>query len=90
MVYAGEAQVLAPDMVFFPHMILLDSDTGLSMSLGETAIVTGGDCEPISHSPRQQLVAKGRAKQRRLPLSRAGAVVCADGAGCRPCPGSDR
>src|SRR5262249_52807018 len=40
MVYAAEPQVLAPYMVFFLHMILLNSDTGLSMSLGETAIVT--------------------------------------------------
>jgi len=37
-------------------MILLNSDTGLSMSLGETAIITESDCEPISHAPRQLLV----------------------------------
>jgi Xaa-Pro dipeptidase len=57
MVYAGEPQVLAPNMVFFLHMILLNSDTGLSMSLGETAIVTETGCEPISHAPRRLLVA---------------------------------
>ncbi|HVH76882.1 MAG TPA: Xaa-Pro peptidase family protein [Stellaceae bacterium] len=56
MVFAGEPQLLAPNMVFFLHMILLDSDTGLSMSLGETAIVTEGACEPISHAPRRLLV----------------------------------
>jgi len=59
MVYAGEPQVLAPNMVFFLHMILLDSDTGLSMSLGETAIITETGCEPISHAPRHLLIAKG-------------------------------
>jgi Xaa-Pro dipeptidase len=59
MVYAGEPQVLAPNMVFFLHMILLNSDTGLSMSLGETAIITKAGCEPISHAPRDLLVAKG-------------------------------
>jgi Xaa-Pro dipeptidase len=59
MVYAGEPQVLAPNMVFFLHMILLNSDTGLSMSLGETAIITEAGCEPISHAPRDLLVAKG-------------------------------
>jgi Xaa-Pro dipeptidase len=59
MVYAGEPQVLAPNMVFFLHMILLNSDTGLSMSLGETAIVTETGCEPISHAPRQLLIAGG-------------------------------
>jgi len=56
MVYAGEPQVLAPNMVFFLHMILLNSDTGLSMSLGETAIVTETGCEPISHAPRHLLL----------------------------------
>jgi Xaa-Pro dipeptidase len=59
MVYAGEPQVLAPNMVFFLHMILLNSDTGLSMSLGETAIVTETGCEPISQAPRRLLVAAG-------------------------------
>jgi len=56
MLYAGEPQVLAPNMVFFLHMILLNSDTGLGMSLGETAIVTETGCEPISHAPRQLLI----------------------------------
>jgi len=55
MVYAGEPQVLAPNMVFFLHMILLNSGTGLSMSLGETVIVTEAGCEPVSHAPRQFL-----------------------------------
>ena len=59
MVYAGEPQVLAPNMVFFLHMILLNSDTGLGMSLGETAIVTETGFEPISRAPRQLLVAGG-------------------------------
>jgi Xaa-Pro dipeptidase len=59
MVYTGEPQVLAPNMVFFLHMILLNSDSGLSMSLGETAIITEAGCEPISHAPRNLLVAKG-------------------------------
>jgi Xaa-Pro dipeptidase len=59
LLYAGEPQVLAPNMVFFLHMILLNSDTGLGMSLGETAIVTASGCEPISHAPRQLLIAHG-------------------------------
>jgi Xaa-Pro dipeptidase len=58
MVFAGEPQVLAPNMVFFLHMILLDSETGLSMSLGETAIITETSCEPISHAPRRLLFAQ--------------------------------
>ena len=59
MIYAGEPQVLAPNMVFFLHMILLNSDTGLSMSLGETAVITKTGCEPISHAPRRLLTAPG-------------------------------
>ncbi len=59
MVYAAEPQVLAPNMVFFLHMILLNSDTGLSMSLGETAIITETGCEPISRAPRHLLVTDG-------------------------------
>ena len=35
MLYAGEPQVLARNMVFFLHMILLNSDTGMSMSLAK-------------------------------------------------------
>lgn len=57
MVYAGEPQVLAPNMVFFLHMILPNSDTRLSMSPGETAIVAETGSEPISHAPRRLLIA---------------------------------
>jgi hypothetical protein len=35
--------------------------TRLGMSLGETAIVTETDCEPISHVPRQLLIGAGSA-----------------------------
>jgi Xaa-Pro dipeptidase len=52
MIWAENPQVLEPGMVFFMHMILLDDSTGLSMCLGETAIVTQGDCERINHMPR--------------------------------------
>jgi len=51
--------VQAPNTVVFPRMIPLASDTGLSMSLGETAIITETGCEPISHAPRQLLVTQG-------------------------------
>jgi Xaa-Pro dipeptidase len=56
MFYTGNPQVLAPGMVFFMHMILLNSQTGLSMSLGETSIVTETGCEPVTHAPRQLVV----------------------------------
>ena len=53
MVCADNPQVLEPGMVFFLHMILLDDQTGLSMSLGETAIVSEGSCERVNHIPRE-------------------------------------
>jgi Xaa-Pro dipeptidase len=56
MIYTGNPQVLAPGMVFFMHMVLLDRDTGLAMSLGETAIVTEGACEPVNCAPRELVV----------------------------------
>ena len=52
MIWADNPQVLEPGMVFFMHMILLDDSPGLSMCLGETAIVTQGDCERVNHMPR--------------------------------------
>ena len=36
-----------------------DSNTGLSMSLGETAIISETRCARISRAPRHLLVAKG-------------------------------
>lgn len=56
MLFTGNSQVLAPGMVFFTHMILLDDRTGLSMSLGETAIVTEQACKPVNHAPRELVV----------------------------------
>ncbi len=56
MVYTDNPQMLAPGMVFFLHMILLDSRTGLAMSLGETSIVTVRGREPVTHAPRDLIV----------------------------------
>ncbi len=42
MLWTGNPDQIEEGMVFFPHMILLDDRTGLTMSLGETAIVTQG------------------------------------------------
>ena len=53
MIYADHPQVLAPGMVFFIHMILLNSRTGLSMSLGESSIITSRGAEPVTHAPRE-------------------------------------
>ncbi|MEM8752796.1 MAG: Xaa-Pro peptidase family protein, partial [Pseudomonadota bacterium] len=48
MFYEGAPQVMAPGMVFFLHMILMDSETGAAMSLGRTSLVTEAGAEPLS------------------------------------------
>jgi len=44
---------LEPNMVFFMHMLMVDRERRLMMSLGEQAIVTRGECEIITHAPRE-------------------------------------
>ena len=56
MCWHGNPQVLEPGMVFFLHMIMLDKRTGLSMSVGEQAILTKGAAERITHAPRRLVV----------------------------------
>ena len=40
MLYTGNPYVIEPGNVFFMHMILMDSENGLAMNLGETYLVT--------------------------------------------------
>ena len=40
MLYTGNPVVLTSGMVFFMHMILMDSDNQLAMNLGETYLLT--------------------------------------------------
>ena len=40
MLYTGNPVVLQPGMVFFMHMILMDSENELAMNLGETYLIT--------------------------------------------------
>ena len=47
MLYTGNPVVLAPGMVFFIHMILMDSDNQLAMNLGETYLVTNSGNERL-------------------------------------------
>ncbi len=51
MFYRGNSFVLARDMVFFAHMILMDSDSGTAVTLGRTYILTDGAPEPLSRMP---------------------------------------
>ena len=43
-------------MVYFTHMILNDRTTGLTMAVGETAIIAGGAPEIITHAPRDPII----------------------------------
>ena len=56
MIYRNNPFVLVENMVFFTHMILTDLETGLTMSVGETAIITANRPEIITHVPRDMIV----------------------------------
>ena len=47
MLYTGNPVVLAPGMVFFMHMILMDSESELAMNLGETYLLTDNGNERL-------------------------------------------
>lgn len=51
--YTGNPLTIEPGMVLFMHMIMYDQSAGLTMSLGETVLVTEGACERLTHAPRQ-------------------------------------
>jgi len=51
MFYEGAPTVIAPGMVFFLHMILMDSQTRTAMCLGRTSLVTDTGSEPLSAMP---------------------------------------
>ncbi len=48
MFFAANPVEIGPGMVFFLHMILMDSEAGLAMTLGRTSLVTEGGPEPLS------------------------------------------
>jgi len=56
MFYHGNDVTLQPNMVFFAHMILMDSDSGQAMTLGRSYIVTDADPEPLSQAPLELIV----------------------------------
>ena len=51
MLYKGNPVEVAPGMVFFCHMIVFDSDSGLAMSLGRTSLIGERGAEPLSTRP---------------------------------------
>ncbi|MEM7211546.1 MAG: Xaa-Pro peptidase family protein [Pseudomonadota bacterium] len=51
MFYQDAPTVMEPGMVFFLHMILVDSETNTAMTLGRTSLVTADGSEPLSRMP---------------------------------------
>lgn len=51
MFYERAETEIEPGMVFFLHMILMDSDSGTAMTLGRTSIVTTAGAEPLGQMP---------------------------------------
>jgi Xaa-Pro dipeptidase len=56
MLYTDNPVVAEPDMVFFLHMILMDSETGRAMTLGHTVRVSETGCESLSRSALDLIV----------------------------------
>lgn len=50
MLYAKNEVIARPDMIFFLHMILMNSESGYSMTLGQTVRVTEAGCETLHQS----------------------------------------
>ena len=56
MFYRGNPVLAAPGMVFFIHIIIFDSDAGLSATSGTTVIVTEAGNEPVTHASTDLVV----------------------------------
>lgn len=56
MFHAGNPQTIEPDMSVFMHMIIMDSDTGTAMTLGQTYLTTTAAPRALSRHPLQLLV----------------------------------
>ncbi|MBL8689033.1 MAG: aminopeptidase P family protein [Rhodospirillaceae bacterium] len=56
MLYTGNPVIAEPGMVFFIHMILMDSDSGLAMTLGRTSLVNDRGAEPLSKAGLDPLI----------------------------------
>ena len=56
LIFEGNPTVLQENMTFFTHMILNDRESGLSMAVGEQAIVTSDAPEIITHAPRDPVI----------------------------------
>ncbi len=51
MFYAGNPVAAEPNMVFFLHMVLMNSPANIAMCLGHTVVVTETGCQRLSRQP---------------------------------------
>ena len=56
MFYHGNPILAVPNMVFFLHIILMDSISEQAMTVGYTVRVTERGCEPLSRRPLDLVV----------------------------------
>lgn len=56
MFYTGNPIEVAPNMVFFLHMILMDSDSNRAMTLGRTVVIDEDGCRPLSRASADLVV----------------------------------
>jgi Xaa-Pro dipeptidase len=56
MFYERNPVEAAPNMIFFIHIILANSDTRRAMTLGQTVRVTQSGCERLSRVPIELVV----------------------------------
>ncbi len=56
MFYKDNPVVISPGMVFFAHMILMNSEAGAAYCLGRTYIIGGKEPEPVSRLPLEMLI----------------------------------
>jgi Xaa-Pro dipeptidase len=56
MFFHGNPERVAPGMVLFVHIILMDSDAGLAMTLARTSLITERGPEPLSARPLDLIV----------------------------------
>jgi Xaa-Pro dipeptidase len=56
MLYHGNPLIAEANMVFFMHMIFVNSDSGRAMTLGHTVRVSDDGCERLNRSPLDLIV----------------------------------
>jgi Xaa-Pro dipeptidase len=57
MFHTGNPLEIAPDMTLFVHMIIMDSETGTAMTLGQTYLTTQDEPESLSAKPLDLIIA---------------------------------